>query len=112
MELENDKLNINLDEESITHEEALGKIALMLGKTENNKILTELSHNDVLNIVRISTTAKILNMDYLNNLCEEFRLHMVSLDRKGRKEIENIAMEMRRLPNKQGFWNRLRGNVI
>lgn len=99
------------DDESLTREEALAKVSMILAKTENSKIMTDITIGEVGLISALSTVADTLDYAILKIFEEDFRQHRVSKDRQGRKEILEIASEARRMiPEKMNSWrNRIFG---
>ena len=78
-----------------TKEEALGKIAMKLAETEDEKILTELKDEHIAKITSLLSVAEKYNIPIYEKICETFMRLKVSKDRKGRKELLEIAKAVR-----------------
>lgn len=87
-------------DESLTREEALAKVAMILARVENPKIMSELSLPEVSLISALQVYGEIYDFEAIKNFTNNFLQHRVSKDRMGRKEILEIASEVRRLPEK------------
>jgi len=83
------------ESEIITHDEALAKIALILAKTDNKKMLSEISDYEAKSFASLYSVASRTN----NTMLQAFLDHMlelrVSLRRKGREELMSVAKASR-----------------
>src|SRR3972149_3623506 len=89
-------------EEVLTTEEALAKVAMILAKTENPKLLTELSIEEIVSISVLASIAEKTENHMLKDFLNNFMYLKVSHQRKGRKELLDIAKSIREEPEK-GF---------
>lgn len=92
---------VNMDDENnLTREEALARVSMILAKTENPKILSDFEPHEVGLITAISTVGEAFDFNIMNLLAKNFSLYRVSKLRQGRKEILEIASEVRRTPER------------
>ena len=83
------------DEFQPTKEEALGKIALQLAETKDNKILTDLDSRTVNQLSILLGISEQLGINTYENICKAYMRLRVSNKRQGRKELLEIAKAVR-----------------
>lgn len=89
-------VNVDLDsDESMSIDEALARVAMILAKTENKKILSEVTDYEIRLISALFTIAKKSKNDLILDFLENFLLLRVSHKRKGRDELLKIAQSAR-----------------
>lgn len=97
-----DELNAKYDIEAITDEmqeyglsqtidESLAQAINVLTETQKKKILSELEHREVFYVALLYTQSKEFDDDLLNDFLKQFLILRISKERKGRKEIVEIA---------------------
>lgn len=83
------------DEFQPTREEALGKIALQLAETKEEKILTDLDSRTINQLSILVGLAEQLNLKTYDKICKTYMRLRVSNKRLGRKELLEIARAVR-----------------
>jgi hypothetical protein len=83
------------DEFQPTKEEALGKIALQLAETKDNKILTDLDSRTINQLSILVGISDQLDIKTYQNICNTYMRLRVSNKRLGRKELLEIAKAVR-----------------
>jgi hypothetical protein len=83
------------DEFQPTKEEALGKIALQLAETKDNKILTDLDSRTINELAILLGISEQLDIETYKNICTAYMRLRVSNKRQGRKELLEIAKSVR-----------------
>jgi hypothetical protein len=83
------------DEFQPTKEEALGKIALHLAETKDNKILTDLDSRTINELSILLGISEQLGIETYKNICHTYMRLRVSNKRLGRKELLEIAKSVR-----------------
>src|SRR3972149_1730262 len=90
-------VDLNADE-SMTTDEALARVSMLLAKTENPKVLSEVSENEIRLSASLFAVGEKMEdnmiLSFLNNLL----LLRVSKMRKGRGELLEIARSVRDMP--------------
>jgi hypothetical protein len=76
-------------------EEALGKIALHLAETKDNKVLTDLDSRTINLLSILLGVSEQLNIETYKNICNTYMRLRVSNKRLGRKELLEIARAVR-----------------
>lgn len=84
-----------MDEFQPTKEEALGKIALQLAETKDNKILTDLDSRTINQLSILLGISEQLEINTYENICKTYMRLRVSNKRLGRKELLEIAKAVR-----------------
>jgi hypothetical protein len=87
---------INVDEEdSLTTDEALAKISILLAESKNPKLLSELSEHEI----KLCAALYVIGNKFNDSMILDFLLNFlnlrVSLKRKGRDELLQIAKSAR-----------------
>lgn len=95
-----DMSKITIEEENLTSEEALARVSMILAKTDNPKLLTHLSHDEINLIAPLQTVADLRKIKYLQEFTKNFQLFRVSLERLGRREMLDIAGGVKHEPEK------------
>lgn len=93
-------MKINVEEENLTSEEALAKVSMILANTENPRLLSHVSHDEVALLAPLHTIADMSKITYLQNFITNFLELRVSLERMGRREMLEIAGGTRHEPEK------------
>lgn len=89
---------VDVGDESISVDEALGKVAMYLSKTENPKILSEVNDTEIRLAAALYSIAERVKDDMLKNFLDNFLYLRVSNKRKGREELLKIAQSVREMP--------------
>lgn len=84
-------VDIANDMRDITTDEALARVSIMLAETKHSKTLSHLSHNEVLMVAQLFAVAEKTRNKMMALFLENFLLLRVSLERKGRGELLEIA---------------------
>lgn len=84
------------ESEIITHDEALAKIALILAKAENKKMLSEVSDYEAKSFASLYAVSQRTENHMLKTFLDSVLELRVSLKRKGREEMMNIARAARK----------------
>lgn len=87
-----------VDEFVPSKEEALGRIAMFLAKTEEEKILTDLDSRTVNLLTVLQGLAEYLNLGTYDKICKTYMRLRVSNKRLGRIELLEIAKAIREEP--------------
>ena len=74
--------------------EAMAKIAMILAKSDNKKILTELTESEIYDFSQAYALAKYLEIPEITTVMNELMILKISKDRKGRQEIIEITQNM------------------
>jgi len=90
------------DDQNLSREEALAKVSLILARTENPKLLSDISITEVSLLTALHTIGDMLDFEILDTFSENFETLRVSKERQGRKELLEIASEIRRQPERLG----------
>jgi len=85
----------NADEFQPTKEEALGKIALQLAETKENKILTDLDSRTINQLSILVGLSEQLDIGTYLTICNTYMRLRVSNKRLGRRELLEIAKAVR-----------------
>lgn len=94
--------SINLEEdEGMTVDEALAKVAMILAQTKNPTTQTEVDEPEIRAIACLMVVADKMNDKMLKNFCNQFMLLRVSKSRKGRGELLDIARASRDVPEQK-----------
>jgi hypothetical protein len=100
------KLSSNKDEKP--YKEVISQLFNM---NENINAKTQVSHDEVYNLARLSFYQQLTGSELLNGFIKEFKELRVSLDRKGRQEIIDIfSSDIKVIPEEQekkrffGLW--------
>jgi len=80
-----------IEEEVLSMEEALAKISMLLTREQKIKLLTELDDQEIRLIASTLSIAERFKLDFVKKFLHNFMLLRVSLRRKGRNEIIEIA---------------------
>lgn len=88
------------DTENLTREEALAKVSMILAETKNPKILSDFSEQEIGYMTALRTMAEEYDIKILRTLTDNIAQYRVSKLRMGRKEILEIASEVRRVPER------------
>jgi len=89
-----------IEEEVLSMEEALAKISILLTQVQRIKLLTELSDEEIRLIASILPICEQFKLDFVKSFVENFMLLRVSLKRKGRQEIVDLARQIPELSEK------------
>lgn len=81
-------------------EEAQAKICMILAKTENPEILSDLNDMEVKILAGLMTVGDMTNNQILNKFIKNFLLLRISLDRKGREEIIRVGTTQKSMEEK------------
>jgi hypothetical protein len=90
------------DDQNLSREEALAKVSLILARTENPKLLSDIRIEEVSLLTALHVVGDMLDFKILDTFSENFEMLRVSKDRQGRKELLEIASEIRRQPERMG----------
>jgi len=91
--------SINIeDDEGLTVDEALAKVAMILASTKEPKTQTELDEPEIKALASLIVVAHTMKDAMLTKFCTEFMLLRVSKARKGRQELLDIARASREVP--------------
>ena len=82
----------------MTVDEALAKVSMLLAKTENPKVLSEVSENEIKYCSALFSVAEKMKDEMQLDFLKNFLLLRVSKARKGRQELLQIAQSVRELP--------------
>jgi hypothetical protein len=82
---------LSQEDDATTKEEALAKVAVILAETRDPALMTELYNNEIKIISRAEAIHSGLKNPMLHEFLREFKRHRVSLARKGRKELGEMA---------------------
>jgi len=96
-----------VDEESMSREEALAKVAMALTKSDNPQLMSDLDEVEVSMLTALETVGTTTGLEILNIFAKNFENLRVSKDRQGRKELLDIAVEIKRTPERMGRFNNL-----
>ena len=100
-------VNLNVDDdESMTLEESLAKVAMLLARTDNPKVLSEIDDKEIRLCASLLTVAERMNDKMISNFVNNFLLLRVSNRRKGRTELLEIARGVKEMPEQR--FSRLR----
>lgn len=99
------------DDDNLSREEALAKVSLILAKTDNPKILSDISISEVSLLTALNTIGDMFDFASVSDFSNNFLLFRVSKERQGRKELLEIASEIRRQPERLGGIKRLFRNI-
>ena len=77
--------------EVLSPEEAIARCVMILAKTDDPSLLTELSDEEIRLLSIIGTIADKTDNEVLSGFAERYMKLRVSLERKGRAEIINVA---------------------
>lgn len=91
---------ITIEEENLTSEEALAKVSMILAKSENPKLLSHLSYNEISLLAPLQTISDIAKLKYFQTFINNFLQFRVSLERLGRREMLDIAGGVKHEPEK------------
>ena len=89
-----------IGEEVLTSEEALAKVAMILARTDNPKLLSELNLYEISSVAVIQSVADETKNRILQEFIKNFLYFRVSSGRKGRKELMEIATAIKQEPEK------------
>ncbi|MEM1544340.1 MAG: hypothetical protein QXD79_08255 [Candidatus Methanomethylicia archaeon] len=89
-----------IEEEVLSMEEALAKISILLTREEKIRMLTELDDQEIRLISSLLGVADRYGLDFVKCFVNNFMLLRVSLRRKGRGEIVNLAQQIPELTEK------------
>lgn len=93
---------INLDDdEGMTVDEALAKVAMLLAKTENPKVQSEVNETEIRHCAALFVVAEKMQDTMLTSFLQNFLLLRVSKSRKGRSELLEIARAAREIPDQK-----------
>lgn len=86
------------ESEVLSPDEAKAQIAMLLAKTKNPALLTELSDEEIKCLAVLKSIASKVSIKDSNGLldvfCDWFMMLRVSLNRKGREEVSRIARDV------------------
>lgn len=99
--------DMSVDEESLSREEALAKVAMSLTKDDNPQLMSDLDESEVSMLSALETVGTVTELNILNVFAKNFENLRVSKDRQGRKELLDIAVEIKRTPEKMGRFQSL-----
>lgn len=91
--------------------EAMAKIAMILAKSDNKKILTELTETEIYDYSQAYALAKHLDIPEITSVIDELLILKISKDRRGREEIIQVTSNMgaeNMRQQKRGLW----GNIV
>lgn len=94
-------IKISVDQnadESMTQEEAFGKIAMILGITKDPMLLTEIDDIEVKQCAALETVADATKNVMLKSVVKNFLKLRVSYKRQGRKELLELSKASRTEP--------------
>lgn len=84
-------INVDIGEDSLTLEESLAKVAMILAKTDSPKVLSEITDQEIRMAAALFVIAKRTKNEMIDQFLENFLLLRVSHKRKGREELLKIA---------------------
>jgi hypothetical protein len=90
-DLEGDIDNLESMASSQTVDESLAQAITVLTEEDRRKLLSELEPREVFMLTMLQAQAHEFDDDLLQNICDNFLVHRISKERKGRKEIFEIA---------------------
>ncbi len=91
-------------------EEAIGKISMILAKSEKIKVLTDLDDEEIKQIAALLVVADVVDDKNLENFCNNFMELRVSKKRLGRRELLDLAKSSgRQAEQRLGFVRRIFG---
>ena len=82
-------------EEGMTLEESLAKVAMLLAKVHDPRVLSEVSDVEIRYCAALDVVARKMNDTMLGDFLNSFLLLRVSRTREGRKELLQIAKSAR-----------------
>jgi hypothetical protein len=100
------------DDQNLSREEALAKVSLILARTENPKLLSDITITEVSLLTALHVVGDMLDFKILDVFGENFEMLRVSKERQGRKELLEIASEIRRQPERMGGLGGLRQRLF
>jgi hypothetical protein len=94
--------SINLDDdEGLTVDEALAKVAMILAGVKEPRTQSEIDEPEIRALASLHVVAEKMNDKMLKSFCNEFLLLRVSKNRKGRGELLDIARASRDIPEQK-----------
>ena len=94
--------SVNLDDdEGMTVDEALAKVAMILASTKDTHTLSEIDEPEIKNLSSLMVVAHKMSDDMLKQFCTNFLRLRVSKSRKGRTEMLDIARAAREIPEQK-----------
>lgn len=100
-------LQLNVDEdESLSVDEALARIAMLLGRTQYPKVMTELDESEIKLCAALFSVAERTRNTMILSFLENFLLLRVSHKRKGRQELLEIAKSSKE--STENRWSKLK----
>jgi hypothetical protein len=97
-----------------TKEESVAKVIILLAQADKRKMMSEVKNEDrIIKLSCLYTASEILKDDYkeisrgYERFCDEYLELMISLGRKGRKEIGKVAASLSAAEEKRGMFSRL-----
>lgn len=95
-----DMSKITIEEENLTSEEALARVSMILAKSENPKLLSHLSHDEINQLAPLQTVADFKKLKHIQEFTHNFLQFRVSMERLGRREMLDIAGGVKHEPEK------------
>lgn len=90
-------------------DESLAQAITVLTEEERRKLMSELKNREVFLITMLYAQAQEFHDDLLLSICDNFLITRTSLDRKGRKEIVEIAKANLQKAKNMGLLKKLFG---
>lgn len=94
--------------EVFTSEHAQAKAIMHLTESKNPEILTHLKDREITMLATLSMIADAYDSSLMRNWINKFIRYRISLDRKGREEIVNVAKARSEMSHFGGSWNPFR----
>ncbi len=102
--------DVENQDEVTTVDEAIAKIAMILGKSEKIRLLTDIDDAEIKQVAALLVVADVVKDDNLKNFCVNFMELRVSKKRKGRTELLDLAKSSgQAAQQKLGFVRRIFG---